>query len=114
MSRTDLHLEPLAAGGTLLTWRTELRVGSRVFPQELRFAVRLEPTIVRRLIRELGPERAVYTLWTHYRKIPSASAALDAERLSLEEWAKAVEALIAEVRGGDPEAHTPSPQGDGV
>ncbi len=102
MPTSNPHLEPLAGGGTLLTWQTHLRTESGVHTQELRFAVRLDTAVVRRLLSAMGVERAIYTLWTHFRSIPSTTGTIDAERVSLEEWAQAVEALIAEVRGNEP------------
>jgi len=102
MPTSNPHLEPLAGGGTLLTWQARLRTESGVHTQELRFAVRLDTAVVRRLISAMGVDRAIYTLWTHFRSIPSPAGTIDAERVSLEEWAKAVEALIAEVRGHEP------------
>jgi hypothetical protein len=54
--------------------------------------------MVQRLIGEMGAERAVFTLWNHFRKIPLAPGTIDSERASLEEWAKAVEALVVEMR----------------
>jgi hypothetical protein len=96
------HLEALADGGTLLTWSTHLRTGNGTFIHELRFAVRLDAAIVRRLIDEVGAERAVYTLWTYFRSIPPAPGTADSERTPLEEWAEAVEALIAEVQRREP------------
>ena len=98
MPASNPHLEPLAEGGTLLTWKTHLEMGSSPLPQELCFAVRLEPAMVQRLIGEMGAERAVFTLWNHFRKIPLAPGTIDSERASLEEWAKAVEALVVEMR----------------
>ena len=69
------------------------------FKQELRFAVRVSPVMVERLLAELGPERAVLLLWTHFRSIPSPQASLDSERASFEEWAHGVDALLAEAKG---------------
>jgi hypothetical protein len=91
------RVEPLSGGGALLTWETCVGTGDAVQRQELCFAVRLEPARVQRLIAELGAERAIYLLWTHFRNIP-ATDVIDSERVSLQEWAQAVEALVAEVR----------------
>jgi hypothetical protein len=98
MQASNPHLEPLAEGGTLLTWQSPLPMGNQSDTREICFAVRLEPARVQRLISEMGAERAVFTLWNHFRKIPVTPGTIDSERASLEEWAKAVDALVVEIR----------------
>jgi hypothetical protein len=90
------RIEPLAQGGTELTWGIHVQADGEVYRQELHFAVRVSPAMVERLLAELGSERAVSLLWTHFRSIPSTPAWLDSEHTSLEEWAQGVEALLAE------------------
>ncbi len=97
MQLSNPHIEPLAQGGTELTWEVHWQADRDVYQQELRFAVRVSPAMVERLLAELGPERAVLLLWTHFRSIPPTQASLDSEHASVEEWAQGVEALLAEV-----------------
>jgi hypothetical protein len=96
MQLSNPRIEPLAEGGTELTWEVHLQADREVYQQELRFAVRVSPAMVERLLAELGPERVVSLLWTHFRSIPSTQASLDSEHASFEEWAQGVEALLAE------------------
>ncbi len=91
------RIEPLAHGGTELTWEVHMPADRDIYRQELRFAVRVSPAMVERLLAELGPERSVLLLWTHFRSIPSTHASLDSEHASFEEWAQGVEALLSEV-----------------
>src|SRR5919108_5813463 len=97
MQLSSPRIEPLAQGGTELTWEVDVQADGEVYRQELHFAVRVSPAMVARLLAELGSERAVSLLWTHFRRIPSTQPSLDSEHSSLEEWAQGVEALLAEV-----------------
>ncbi len=98
MPPLNLRLESLPQGHTLLTCDLHLTAGREVHAQQLRFAVRLSKAAVERVVAEFGPDRAVSLLWTHFRTIPSGQASIDSEGASLEEWARAVEAFVAEVR----------------
>ena len=96
MQLSTPRIEPLAQGGTELTWEVHVQGDGEVYRQELRFAVRVSPAMVERLLAELGSWRAASLLWTHFRSIASTQASLDSEHTSLEQWAQGVEALLAE------------------
>ena len=98
MQLLNPSLEALPEGGTLVTCEVRLDAGRETYTQALRFTARLGLALAERLIVEVGPERAVWVLWTHFRRIATTPTAVDSERASLEDWAKAVDALLAEVK----------------
>ena len=98
MQPSNPRLESLPHGQTLLTWEMQVNLAGEARAQQLRFAVRLNPMAVERLIADVGCERAVYLLWIHFRTIPSSQASIDSDRVSLEEWAHAVDDLLAGIK----------------
>lgn len=97
MPLLDPHLEPLPEDETLVVCEVRVDAGHETYSHELRFTARLELALVKRLIAQVGPDRAVWMLWAHFRRIPNLSMAVDSERVSLEDWAKAVDVLLTEV-----------------
>jgi hypothetical protein len=91
------HLEALPEGGTLVTYEARVGAGREAYTQELRFTVGLDVALVERLTAEVGPERGVWLLWTHFRRLTTGPMSVDSERASLEDWAKAIDAILAEV-----------------
>jgi hypothetical protein len=98
MRHLNPHLEALPEGGTLVTYEVRMDAGPEPYAQELRFMVRLELPLVERLLAEVGPERAVWLLWTHFRRLTSTPLSIDSERVSIEDWGKAVDTILAEVK----------------
>jgi hypothetical protein len=92
------HLEPLSEGGTLVTYEVRMDAGPEAHAQELRFMVRLDLPLVERLLAEVGPERAAWLLWTHFRRLTTTPLSIDSERVSIEDWGKAIDAILAEVK----------------
>jgi hypothetical protein len=98
MQLLNPYLERLPEGGTLVTCEVRVDAGRETYTRELRFIARLELALVERLIAEVGAELAVWMLWTHFRRITTTPMAVDSERASLEDWAIAVDILLAEVK----------------
>ena len=96
MRLLDHHLQPLRGGGTQITCAVQVEGSREDYAQELRFTVRLERALVERVLIEMGPERAIWLLWTHFRRLATSPLSVDAERTSLADWAKAVDALVGE------------------
>jgi hypothetical protein len=92
------HLEPLPDGETLVVCEVRVDTGRQTYSHEWRFTVRLELAFVKRLIAEVGLDRAVWMLWAHFRRITTAPKIVDSERASLEDWARAVDFLLTEVK----------------
>ena len=98
MQPANPRLELLPHKQTLFTWEMQVNLGGEARSHQLRFAVRLNPAAVERLITDVGCERAMYLLWTHFRSIPSGQASIDSDRVSLAEWACAVDDLLTGIQ----------------
>ena len=98
MQPSNPRLESLPHGETLLTWEMNVSLGGEARTHQLRFAVRLNLTEVDRLITAVGCERAVYLLWTYFWDLASTHASIDSDRVSLQEWTRAVDALLTAIQ----------------
>jgi hypothetical protein len=92
------RLESLSEGETVVACEVLVDAGREAYTQALRFTVRLDRARAERLIADLGPERAIWLLWTHFRRLSTVPSAIDSQHASLEDWAKAVDDLVAEVK----------------
>jgi hypothetical protein len=92
------HLEALPEGGTLVTYEVRMDAGPEAHAQELRFMVRLELPLVEHLLAEVGAEQAVSLLWTHFRRLTTTPLSIDSERVSIEDWGKAIDTILAELQ----------------
>jgi hypothetical protein len=91
------HLESLPEGDTVVACEVLVEAGREAYTQVLRFTVRLDRARVERLIADVGPERAIWLLWSHFRRLNTIPSAADSEHASLQDWAKAVDVLLAEI-----------------
>jgi hypothetical protein len=91
------RLESFSEGETVVACEVLVDAGRQAYTQALRFTVRLDRGRVDRLIADMGPERAIWLLWMHFRRLSAAPPAMDSDQASLEDWAKAVDALLVEV-----------------
>ena len=98
------HLEALPEGETLVACEVLVDAGAEACTQALRFTVRLDRARAERLIADVGPERAIWLLWSHFRRLSATPSGADSGQASLEDWAKAVDALLAEIEP-TPERH---------
>jgi hypothetical protein len=98
------HLEALPEGETVVACEVLVGAGAEAYRQALRFTVRLERAHAERLVADLGPEHAIWLLWSHFRRLGAIPSGSDSEHASLEDWAKAVDALLAEIES-TPERH---------